>query len=250
MVDAYINAAEVYVQLEDGDMAANCLGAAENPIDSFNEGFSINKMESKENDGPIMRPSDREINRAVEEARRKYGDRRIEQMGRERERNAFRNQNASIDHLTPIDKTDEYAFEKLDNGVEPIYSQDNLDQINRLYVAAYTLKKEPEHIKLYASRLAKSPNQANQYIGKYSLIKALKEEGYEKIDEEYEDLIKFFRNQSVKDPTDLAAVSFRVQCYIDVKDFDNAEKLCSLLSDELKNPLLEEINKTKTGGTE
>ena len=80
--------------------------------------------------------------------------------------------------------------------------------------------------------------------------KALKEEGYEKIDEEYEDLIKFFRNQSVKDPTDLAAVSFRVQCYIDVKDFDNAEKLCSLLSDELKNPLLEEINKTKTGGTE
>lgn len=81
-------------------------------------------------------------------------------------------------------------------------------------------------------------------------IKALKEEGYEKIDEEYEDLIKFFRNQSVKDPTDLAAVSFRVQCYIDVKDFDNAEKLCSLLSDELKNPLLEEINKAKTGGTE
>ena len=38
----------------------------------------------------------------------------------------------------------------------------------------------------------------------------------------------------LKDPTDLAAVSFRVQCYIDVKDFDNAEKLCSLLSDELK----------------
>ena len=73
---------------------------------------------------------------------------------------------------------------------------------------------------------------------------------FEKIDEEYEDLIKFFRNQSVKDPTDLAAVSFRVQCYIDVKDFDNAEKLCSLLSDELKNPLLEEINKAKTGGTE
>ena len=72
----------------------------------------------------------------------------------------------------------------------------------------------------------------------------------QKIDEEYEDLIKFFRNQSVKDPTDLAAVSFRVQCYIDVKDFDNAEKLCSLLSDELKNPLLEEINKAKTGGTE
>ena len=81
VVDAYINAAEVYVQLEDGDMAANCLGAAENPIDSFNEGFSINKMESKENAGPIMRPSDREINRAVEEARRKYGDRRIEQTG-------------------------------------------------------------------------------------------------------------------------------------------------------------------------
>ena len=39
-------------------------------------------------------------------------------MGRERERNAFRNQNTSIDHLTPIDKADEYTFEKLDNSVE------------------------------------------------------------------------------------------------------------------------------------
>lgn len=250
VVDAYINAAEVYVQLEDGEMAVNCLGAAENPIDSFNEGFSINKIESKDALGPIMRPSEREINRAVEDARRKYGDRMIEKMGRERERNALRNQNSSIDHLTPINKEEEYALEKLDITIEPTYSQDNLDQINRLYVAAYTLKKEPEHVKLYASRLAKSPNQANQYIGKYSLVKALKDEGYEKIDEEYKDLVKFFRNQSIKDPTDLAAVSFRVQCYIDMKEYDNAEKLCSLLSDELKNPLLEEINKAKTGGTD
>ena len=38
-------------------------------------------MESKEIAGPIMRPSDREFNRAVEEARRKYGYRRIEQTG-------------------------------------------------------------------------------------------------------------------------------------------------------------------------
>ena len=102
VVDAYINAAEVYVQLEDGEMAVNCLGAAENPIESFNEGFSINKIESKDASGPIMRPSEREINRAVEDARRKYGDRTIEKMGRERERNALRNQDSSIDHLADL----------------------------------------------------------------------------------------------------------------------------------------------------
>ena len=248
VIDAYINAAEVYVQLEDGEMAVSCLGAAENPIESYNEGFSIKKIENKSKEGPVTRPSEREINRAVEEVRRRYGDRQIERMGRERERNVSKRIDESVEHLTPITFTTEFKLDKLDSSIKPKYSQENLDQINRLYIAAYTLKKQPEQIKLYASRLAKSPNSSSQYIGKYSLVKALKEEGYEKIDEEYKALIKYFRNQAIKDPTDLAAVSFRVQCYIDMEDYDNAEQLCSLLTEELKKPLIEEINKARAGG--
>lgn len=114
VVDAYINAAEVYVQLEDGEMAINCLGAAENPIESFNEGFTIKKVESNTQPNMVTRPSEREINMAVEDARRRYGDREIERMGREHERNAYRNQNTPIDHLTPINSKEESVFEKLD----------------------------------------------------------------------------------------------------------------------------------------
>lgn len=43
VIDSYINAAEVYTYLEEADMIIACLNAAENPIDSYNSGFSIKK---------------------------------------------------------------------------------------------------------------------------------------------------------------------------------------------------------------
>lgn len=248
VIDAYIKAAEIYVMLQDAEMIINCLGAAENPAESYNEGFSIKKIDNPIQAGNITRPSEREINKAIEEVRRRYGDREIERMGREHNQNT-NGSNSSIDYLTPIEEKKEAAvLEKLDTSVEPKYTQDKIDQINRLYVVAYELKNDLEHIKFYASQLANSPLEASKYFGKYRLVSALKEEGYEKIDQEYEDLIRFFRSASIKDPTDFLAISLRIQCYIDIEDYDNAEKICSLLPDELKKPLLEEINKARTGG--
>jgi len=41
VVESYINAAEIYLQLEDADRAIECLNAAQNPIWAYNNGFDV-----------------------------------------------------------------------------------------------------------------------------------------------------------------------------------------------------------------
>ena len=84
--------------------------------------------------------------------------------------------------------------------------------------------------------------------GKYSLIKALKDEGYPKADEEYRDFLTYLRNEMIKDPTDLLVLTFRIQCHIDLGEFEEAEKLADLLSDEMRKPILEQIKTAQSGG--
>ena len=103
-------------------------------------------------------------------------------------------------------------------------------------------------IKVYASKLAKSSDLHSKYIGRYSLAKALKDEGYANTKEEYQDLLRFLSNEMIKDPSDLMALSFRVQCYIDLGEFDEAEKLCKVLSDDIRKPLEKKINEARSGG--
>lgn len=249
VIDSYVNAADVYIELENADMALNCLYAAENPIHSFNHGFSVIEFPDKEI-RPVSRPSERDINHAIEAARRKYGDRRLEAMGRELMRKNRRSNPDAEEYMTPLAETQPEAEEiyTLGNDEKATYSMDKLDHIYRLYVAAYTLKKDTVNIRTYASKLANSQDTQSKYIGKYSLVKALKDEGYEKTDEEYEALQKFLRNAMIKDPADLLALNFRVQCCIDLGKYDEAEKLCSLLSEDLRAPLKEQIEKARSGG--
>lgn len=248
-VQSYLNAAEIYVTLENADMAIHCLNAAENPVQSFNMGFSVKEMPQPVA-GPTGRPSEREINHAVEAVRRKYGDRRLETMGREMTAKARRSTPGADKYMTPLaeQQPEETTALHMNEEEQPSYTEELLDRMNRLYVSAYTIKKDTVSIKAYAARLANSSDPHSQYIGKYSLTKALRDEGYEKADEEYRSLLIFFRNEMIKDPSDLMALSFRVQCHIDLGEFDEAEHLCDLLSDEFKKPLLEKIREAQTGG--
>ena len=52
----------------------------------------------------------------------------------------------------------------------------------------------------------------------------------------------------IKDPTDLVAVTFRVQCCIDIGDYAEAERICGLLAKEVREPLIEKITQAKAGG--
>lgn len=249
VIESYVTAADLYVQLEDADMALKCLNAAENPIWAFNNGFSVKVVPELEMKGE-GRPSQRQIDHAIQTVRRKYGDRRLEVMGRELTSKARKSATDVDKYMTPISEQPAEAVDipKLDPNIHAKYSVEMLDRINRIYIAAYTIKQDTTNIKAYASILANSSDSHSKYIGKYSLIKALRDEGYEKADEEYRDFLKFLRNEMIKDPSDMMALSFRVQCYVDLSEFDEAEKLCRLLSDDLAKPLQEQIDKARSGG--
>ena len=248
VIESYVTVADLYIQLENADMALKCLNAAENPIYSFNSGFSVKIVPELEMKG-VGRPSERQIDHAVQTVRRKYGDRRLEVMGRNLMAKAKRSA-TNTDNMTPVaDETiEETKIPQLDSNIHAEYSVEMLDKINRLYVASYTIKHDTTHIKAYASKLANSSNLHSQYIGKYNLIKALKDEEYEKADEEYRDFLKFLRNEMIKDPSDMMALNFRVQCHVDLGEFGEAEKLCKLLSDDLAKPLKEQIDEARSGG--
>ena len=64
----------------------------------------------------------------------------------------------------------------------------------------------------------------------------------------YEEIIKFFRNAMIKDPTDMLAVSFRIQACIDIERYDEAEQMCSLLNKDTRKPLMEKIREARGGG--
>lgn len=249
VIECYVNAAELYTQLENADMTINCLNAAENPVQAFNSGFSVKEVPEIELKA-VGRPSDQYITRVVADVRRKYGDRRLEVMGRELTRNTRKSTPDSDKYMTPTSATtdDSIPTPRLDSNIKAEYTPDITDRIYRLYVAGYTIKKDTTHIKAYASKLANSSNPQSQFVGKYSLVKALKDEGYEKADEEYRELLRFLRNEMIKDPSDMLALSLRVQCHVDLGEFDEAENLCKLLSDDMAKPLRLQIDKAKSGG--
>lgn len=250
VIDSYINAADVYVQLENAGMALKCLNAAENPIQSYNEGFSVVEIEEPSKQ-PVTRPSAREIDQMVDETRRKFGDRKLDMIGRELARNPNKDISAQEGILTPVtSKSDSSSDEQyvLSRDEQAVYSPEKLDRIYRLYVAAYTIEKDNVHIKMYASKLANSSDEHSKYIGKYALIKVLREENSAQAEDECRLFIKQLRNAMIKDPSDVFALNFRIQCHIDISEYDEAEKLCRLLSDELRTPLLEQIAAAKAGG--
>lgn len=253
VVDCYLNAAEAYVQLENFDMTLKCLNAAENPVQSYNEGFTVVVIPESEMT-TVRKPTDREINQAVEAVRRKYGDRRLESTNRRATRATRKTRKDAEQYMTPLaDESDSASEEKeaiyrIDDNSKAEYSSEKMDQIYRLYVAAYTLNNDTGHIKMYAAKLANSEDSQSRYIGKYSLVKAEKDEGQTDAEQEYRDLLKYLRNEMIKNPSDLFALSIRVQCHVDLGEYDEAEKLCLLLSDDLKRPLMEQINKARSGG--
>ncbi len=249
VVESYINAAEIYLQLEDADRAIECLNAAQNPIWAYNNGFDV----VVRNYEPVTL-TEYDIEDMIEADRKKieeqFGDYGFEEMVESIEPDEEGNR----DYLTVIedevksDAKEDSEVYKLDESEKVEYSSDNIDQINRLYVGAYTVKKDFEKVIEYSRKLQASENTYSVYLGKYTEANAMKELGLPDFAAKYEEIIKFFRNAMIKDPTDLTAVTFRVQCYIDIGQYDEAEQLCSLLTKEVRNSFMEKIKKAKSGG--
>lgn len=245
-MESYINAAEIYLQLENPDRTIECLNAAQAPVDAYNNGFEVAEnvlsepVTLTEYDIEEMMEADRE--RIVEE----YGDYGLEELAESIEPDEEGNR----EYLTEIEEEpqeDTSGF-RLEEAEEIELTSDNEDQINRLYIGAYTLKKDFEKVVEYARVLQVSESTHNSYIGKYAEANALKELSAPEWTAKYKEVIQFFRDAMIKDPTDIMAVTFRVQCCIDMGNYAEAEGLCTLLTKEVREPLLEKIAEAKAGG--
>lgn len=244
-IESYINAAEIYLQLENPDRTIDCLNAAQNPVGAYNNGFEI--IVNTEEPAPLTEYDIEDMIEAdKEKIANELGDYGLEEMAE----NIEPDEDGNREYLTEIEDEpqDNAAAYKLDESEKVEFSSENTDQINRLYVGAYTLKKDFDKVIEYSRLLQASENLHNSYIGKYTEANALKELGSSDTEKKYEELIKFFRNAMIKDPTDILAVTFRVQCYIDIGNYAEAEEMCTLLTKEIKEPLLEKIAEAKSGG--
>lgn len=245
VAESYINAAEIYLQLENADKTIDCLNAAQTPVQAYNNGFTIVDEELV----PPAELDDYAVEEMIEADREKMEEELGEYGLEELVENTEPNEDGEREFFTEIEEEQEIISSfKLDSSEQYEMPDENKDQMNRLYIGAYTLKKDFEKVIAYAKVLQASEGVQNIYIGKYTEINALKEMGAEEAAARYKETIKFFRNAMIKDPTDIMAVTFRVQCCIDIGEYTEAEEICRLLSKEIKEPLLEKIAKAKSGG--
>ncbi len=245
VMESYINAAEIFLQSENPERTIECLGAAENPVIAYNNGFRIiapefYTVELTDYDVQDMMEEDR--TRIIEE----FGDYGLEEFVESHEAD----EDGNHVYFTEIEEeaTEEASVYKLDEAEEFTYTPENVDQINRLYVGAYTLNRDFEKVIEYARKLQASENIHNSYVGKYAEVNAMKEMQSPDANRKYEEVIRFFRNAMIKDPTDIMAITMRVQCYIDTGNYEEAENVCNLLTKEVREPMLEKINEAKHGG--
>lgn len=244
VVESYINAAEIYLQLENADKTIECLNAAQSPALAYNNGFAII-------DVPLTPPA--EIDEYAIEKMLEADREKLEELGEyafdELVENASSNEDGELQFLTEIEEEPEEVKSsfKLEESEQYEISIDNMDQIYRLYVGAYTIKRDFEKVIEYARILQGREGIQNTYVGKYTEVNALKEMGSDAATAKYEAAINFFRNAMIKDPTDIMAVTFRIQCYIDIGNYEEAEGVCNLLTKEVKETFLEKIKKAKSG---
>lgn len=247
-VDSYINAAEIYLQLENADKTIECLNAAQSPAQAYNNGFAIIDEVIEMPD--VLDDYDRE--RLLEEDREKlestYDEYELQSMFDDAEPD----EDGEVSFYTELDDADVSGAEpepfRLDESAEYVIPTELDDQIKRLYIGAYTLKKDYEKIIEYARVLQAGEGIQNTHLGRYAEANAYLLMQSPEAPAKYAEAIKFFRNAMIKDPTDLVAVTFRVQCCIDIGDYAEAERICGLLAKEVREPMLEKLEQAKAGG--
>lgn len=232
VVNAYLDVADICIQVEQFSAAVGLLKAAENPVYSFNNGFSVVPwIEKPEIESPLTEDFIR--NSAYQE----YD---VETLNEMAEQAAAREQSGE-EFLTPVpeDEAEPYQLDKN----EPIsYDEDIRDRINLLYIGAYTGLKDYKNCLKHAQKVRNSSSVQTAHIGHYLEAKAYADLGDEQTEQKYEELIAYYRRAVVRDPSDIAAVTYRVQCYIDLKRYDEALAFCRNLSKSMKEPLLKQIH--------
>lgn len=255
--ELYLRAAQMYVSLQSPDYALACLGASMNPVASFNNGFSVvfENDAADEMDIPTgLTPEEEEIlmeekweNGEFDEIREGINEALMDTYSDDPEEisEAVERYLSPIDNIPSSNPTDEEDY-----TISGEFTADSMqkDIRNSLYISVYELTCDYSNMLQKARELQTSDNIANQYTGIYYELKVGKYTNAENWQRKYRERINFWTKRMLEDPTDFVSASYRIRSYIDLEDFDNAEQLCSCLPTDVKEALMEEINKAKAQG--
>ncbi len=244
VVNAYLEVADICIQVERFEAGIALIQAAENPVYSFNKGFSVIPwVEEPELEKPL---SDVHFDNPHYQS---YDTATLNELAEQAAAKAD-NQNAEDDYKTdlPEDKPeDSYQLDKN----EPIqYTEEIRDRISMLYVGAYTGMKEFKKVLEYAKKIKNSRNAQVAHVGHYLEAKTLADLGDDNTEKIYEDVIEYYRRAAIKDPSDITVLTYRVQCYIDLKRYHEATEFCRNLSRTTREPLLKQIRDAQNASEE
>ncbi|MDE7226280.1 MAG: tetratricopeptide repeat protein [Ruminococcus sp.] len=255
--ELYLRAAQMYVSLQSPDYALACLDASMNPVASFNNGFSVvfENDAADEMDIPTgLTPEEEEVlmeekweNGEFDEIREGINEALMDTYSDDPEEisEAVEQYLSPIDNIPSSNSTDEEDY-----TISGEFTTDSMqkDIRNSLYISVYELTCDYSSMLQKARELQTSDNIANQYTGIYYELKVGKYTNAENWQRKYRDRINFWTKRMLEDPTDFVSASYRIRSYIDLENFDNAEQLCSCLPTDVKEALMEEINKAKAQG--
>lgn len=232
VIECYLTAADLYLQLEDAEKVIECLNATEKPVFSYNNGVMFGEYSPQQLDpNSILNEMNANLYR--------YEQLSFEQLETMRKSGTY---------ITPTEEStvDNGEYKLIDETFD--ISADDRDRINRMYIGAYTLLEDYRKIMYYALELQKSKEPSMVELGWYTEARAMRVLNLNGWQDQYASVIKKLRNNILKDPTDINAMMLRVRCLIDTKQFDEAEEKCKYLKEELQKPLMEELNEARNGG--
>jgi len=262
--ELYMRAAQIYVTVENPKFALSILDAAFDPVSAFNDGFSIYPQSDEKEANKIDIPQG--LTPEEEEAimQEKWDNGEFDDI-RDKIDEALMEAEAMTDDpeelaeeihkfLTPVDAIPAEKEEKEDTkytlSEEFKMTEAQSDMRNTIYISAYEATKDYDSMLSKAQELQSSKSIANQYSGIYYELKAGKYTNKENWEKKYKERISFWTKRMIENPTDFVSASFRIRSYIDIGEYEKAEQLCECMPAEVKEPLMIEINKARSGGGE
>lgn len=255
--EMYLRAAEVYSSMEKYDKALECLDSSVDPVSSYNNGFSVLLKDDKAApavSADTLSPEEEEerleamwengdfddISEKMEEAMEDIDSDDPEEIAEAMQR-----------YLTPLDSIPEAekakeAEYRLVGNFEP--SQLEKDMRNSMYLPIYESKKDYDNMLHKARDLQSSNIEGNQYNGIYYELRICKLKNDANWQKKYRDRINFWMKKMLEDPTDYLSAAYRIRCYIDLGDFEKAEQLCDCMPNDMKDTLVNELQKAKENG--
>lgn len=253
--EMYLRAAQLYVSLEQPDNAIACLDASGDPVTAFNQKFSVLMNKSDDSDS-LSIPEGLTPEEEEELMQEKWDNGDFDEISEQisdamddlDDEDSDEIVEALQKYLTPIDSIPEKENEdKSEYVLEGVFVIEPLqrDLRDALYLTAYEMKQDYDNMLDKARALQASELISNQYTGMYYELKIGKYKNTENWQKKYRDKINYWTKRMLEDPTDYMSASYRIRAYIDLEDFENAELLCSCMPSEIKEELMNEIQKAK-----